>query len=78
MGVLRDGLRLALAGSGAGVALSLAAVRWASTWLPGMARLDAMSMGAAVAAVAFTALISCHLPARRAARVNPVTALRLD
>jgi len=76
--VLVDGLRLTLAGAVAGVGLSLASARWASAWLPGVARLDGSSIAAAVAAIVVMALISCHVPARRAARVDPMTALRVD
>lgn len=76
--VLVDGLRLAGGGAVAGVGLSFAAGRWASAWLPGVARLDLGSIAAAVMAVVLMALISCHVPARRAARVDPMTALRID
>jgi ABC-type antimicrobial peptide transport system permease subunit len=78
MGVLRDGLLLALTGAAAGVGLSLAAARWASAWLPGVARLDAVSMTAAVAAILLTSALACHVPSRRAARVDPMVALRRD
>ena len=76
--VLRDGLRLAGVGAACGVTLSVAAARWVSAWVPGIARLDAGSIALALGLVVFTAALACDIPARRASRVDPIGALRAE
>jgi putative ABC transport system permease protein len=76
--VLKDGLLLAAAGAACGIVLSLGAARWAGAWLPGVARLDWVSIAVAVAAVFLAGVFACDVPARRAARVDPISALRVD
>jgi putative ABC transport system permease protein len=76
--VLRDGLLLASAGAIVGVVLASAIGRWASAWLPGVAQLDFLSIAAAVAAILVMAAVACDVPARRAAGVDPMKALRIE
>jgi putative ABC transport system permease protein len=77
-GVLRDGLVLAAIGSLAGVGLALLAARSARTLVPGVAGLDALALGAAVAVLLAVAALACDIPARRASRIDPMTALRTE
>jgi len=76
--VLREGARLAIAGIVVGVAASAALTRLVSGLLYGVAPTDPLSFVAAAAALFAIALISSYLPARRAARVDPLTALRAE
>lgn len=80
--VLRNAVRhgVALTGIGAviGVALSLAATQVLSTFLFGISPADPASFGAAILLLMAAAALACYLPARRAARVDPVRALRYE
>ena len=74
--VLREGLRLAAVGSAVGLALALALSRFVRALLYGVAPTDPMTFVLATAALAVVAFLASALPARRAARVDPVEALR--
>jgi putative ABC transport system permease protein len=76
--VLSRGARLAGAGVGLGLAGSLIASGWIKAQLFGVRPLDAVTIAAAVAAVAALALLASYIPARRAARVDPLVALRAE
>ena len=39
---------------------------------------DPVTMGSVGAVLLLAALVACYLPARRASRIDPVTALRMD
>lgn len=65
------GIGLGLAGA-LGLATTLRAMVW------GISPADPRTLGVAALAVAFAALVACWLPARRAARVDPIIALRAD
>ena len=74
--VVREGLALTLAGVACGLALSIWVGRALRHQLYGVSALDVPSLvGAAVILIA-AALLASWLPARRAARVDPVIALR--
>jgi predicted permease len=75
---LRQGLILTGIGIGVGVAASLAAARVMSTLLFGVSATDPITYAAVSAVIAAVALIATYLPARRAARVDPVIALRAE
>jgi len=74
--VLREVLLFVLAGIAIGVPGSLAATRATASFLFGLTPGDPAVLAGAVAVLAAVALIAGFLPALRAARVDPMTALR--
>lgn len=76
--VMGESLRLALCGLGAGVVVSLALTRVLSAFLYGTTSQDPITFAAVAALLILVALLAGFLPARRAARVDPIVALRCD
>ena len=74
--VLREGLGLALVGALAGVAIAIVIGRGMSALLFGLSPADPQTILAAVGLGLLTALAGCLRPALRAARIDPMTALR--
>jgi predicted lysophospholipase L1 biosynthesis ABC-type transport system permease subunit len=74
--VLGRGLALAGLGLAAGIAASLALTRVLSGFLFGVSATDPATFAAVSLLLAGVALAACYLPARRAARLDPVDALR--
>ncbi len=74
--VLREGMAPVVLGAGAGMIAALAATRAIRSMLFGVTPLDPVSFAVAPAVLATVALLACYLPARRATRVDPLTALR--
>jgi ABC-type antimicrobial peptide transport system permease subunit len=74
--VLGNGLALAGAGIVVGLAGFLAAARLLSTILYGVTAHDPATIAAGAGLLAISAAVAAYLPARRAARVDPVRALR--
>jgi ABC-type antimicrobial peptide transport system permease subunit len=72
----RPGVMLAAIGILAGLAGGLGAARLISSLLYGVAPYDPVTFGAVVAVLALVALAACGIPARRAIRIAPATALR--
>jgi putative ABC transport system permease protein len=75
--VLAQALRLAAIGGALGLAGAFLASRVVETLLFGVTPFDAVSYAAATAALAVVVLAAAWWPARRASRLNPVTAMRL-
>ena len=75
-GVLRQGASYAGAGLVIGVPIALGATRLMESVLFGVTTHDPLTFAILPAAVAVTTLLACAVPARRAARVNPVTTMR--
>jgi predicted permease len=76
--ILRQGLRPVLAGLATGMLVSLAAMRAMASLLYGVTSTDPPTfLAVAVLLLAISAL-ACAIPARRAARVDPMAALRHD
>jgi putative ABC transport system permease protein len=73
---LRNGLRLVAIGLGVGILVSLAATRALRSQLVGITPADPAAYAAVALLLAAVALAACYLPARRAASVDPLTALR--
>ena len=76
--VLRQGLTLALAGSVAGAGLAIVLARTIQSRLFGVAPGDVLSLVLSAAILSAVAVVSSWVPARRAARVNPIEALRTE
>jgi putative ABC transport system permease protein len=76
--VVRQGMRLALAGSLAGLAGALILARYLRSMLFGVDPSDPLTLAGVTLLLALVALLAAAVPARRAARVNPLVALRSD
>jgi predicted permease len=76
--ILKDSLVLTAVGVAAGVPLAMLVGRALGSSLYGVTPLDGASYALAVAGVACVALAASALPARRAAGVEPLTALRSE
>jgi predicted permease len=74
--ILGSGLRLAVWGTGIGLAGALLVGQALAAVSPEITAQDWPLLGAITTVLLLTALVACWLPARRAARVNPVVALR--
>ena len=76
--VLRESLILLAVGLALGLPLTLASTRVLRDQLFGLSATDPSILAAAIAVVAAMTLIAAWLPARRAAKVDPMVALRCD
>jgi ABC-type antimicrobial peptide transport system permease subunit len=76
--ILRQAGALLAAGTGVGLALALAATKMAESMLFGLKPYDALTLILATFLLAAVTLLASYLPARRAARLEPMIALRED
>jgi predicted permease len=76
--VLRQGLVLALAGSAVGLGLALALGRVTASLLYGVSPTDNVTFALVPALLLSIALIACLVPAKRAASLDPLGALRYE
>jgi putative ABC transport system permease protein len=76
--VSSQGLRMALAGVAIGIMGTVVAARSLASLLYGISALDPVTLGSASVALIAIALAACALPARRAARIDPMRALRSE
>jgi putative ABC transport system permease protein len=74
--ILLQGMQPILAGIVIGIAGSLAVTRFLAALLFEVKPADGISYAAVTMLIGATALLACWLPARRALRIDPVTALR--
>jgi putative ABC transport system permease protein len=74
--VLREGAVLAVIGVLIGLAMTAGATSLIQNWLFGIGRGDPMTMAATSASIVVIALLASFIPARRAARVDVVMAMR--
>ena len=77
-GALRESLVLVGAGIIVGVGLAAGATRLLATTLVEVRALDPVSFGGAVVILVLAGAIAGYLPARRAARLDPLRALRAE
>jgi len=76
--VVRRGMVAPLIGVGLGLAVALAATRLVGSLLVGVSALDPWTFGVVPLTLILVALVANGLPAVRAARVDPMTALRAE
>ena len=74
--VMRLGLALAATGAVAGIVTSLALSTLVKSQLFGVQPSDPVTFASVVALILLVAATAAYLPARRAARVDPMVALR--
>ncbi len=74
--VLAQGARLAAIGIVLGAGASILASRWIRGLLFGVQPFDPATLAAVAVLFGLVALAACLIPARRAARVDPLTAIR--
>ena len=75
---LAQGGWLAGAGLGLGLALSFGLTRAVEGLLFGVTARDPLTLGLVIAVVAAASFVACYIPGRRAARVDPMIALRAE
>ena len=76
--ILREGLRLAILGVAVGLGGSAALTRLMASQLVGVTPRDPLAYGAASSLLIVVAALASYVPARRALRVDPITALRAE
>ncbi len=74
--VLGQGLVTAMIGVAIGVAGAIALTRTLQSFLFGLSPTDPLTFAAVALLLILVALLACYIPARRASRVDPITALR--
>jgi predicted permease len=76
--VLREALGLGVTGALAGIVMLFAERRLIEAQLYEMTAMDAGTLAAMTVMILMTALLACYVPARRASRVDPTAALRVE
>jgi predicted permease len=76
--IFRHGLALTLAGLSLGLAGALALTRLIKSYLFGVSATDRLTFTVIALLLAVVALLACWIPARRATKVDPMTALRFE
>jgi len=76
--VIGQGMLLVCVGIAAGLILAYWLTKWLSGWLYGVGATDPLTYGAIALLLAVVALLACYLPARRATKADPLTALRCE
>jgi len=76
--VIRRGMMPVVLGLAAGTAVALAAGRFIASQLYGVTARDPVTLVAVAAALLFVGVCACWVPARRAMRINPLSAIRFE
>lgn len=76
--VVREGMKVGLIGVGAGLLGALAVSRALSSLVYGVPVRDPRTFASVAIALTVIALVACVIPARRAAKVDPIVALRCE
>jgi len=78
LAVLRDGAGMTLPGIGMGILISLLLARLMSTLLFGVQPTDIITFVSVAVLLVVVAMVACYVPARRAASLDPMQALRTE
>jgi len=76
--ILRDGVKLVVIGSALGLIAALAVMRVVRSYLYQVSPCDPLTFLAVVLLLTVVATVACYIPARRAAKVDPMVALRRE
>ncbi|MGC2497421.1 MAG: FtsX-like permease family protein, partial [Acidobacteriaceae bacterium] len=76
--ILREGLAIALLGVAVGLLAALGVSRVMAGYVYGIRATDPLTYAAAATLLILVALAACYFPARRAMRVEPMKALRME
>jgi putative ABC transport system permease protein len=76
--ILGEGGKLAVIGVAIGIVASYLVTQFLRTLLYGITPTDPATFGAVAVLLLLTALLACYFPARRASRVDPMIALRVE
>jgi ABC-type antimicrobial peptide transport system permease subunit len=76
--IIGGGVKLAIIGAGLGLVFAIVLTALLSRALPGLAGGSAVPIAAATLVLIGISLLACWLPARRAAKVDPMIALRAE
>jgi predicted permease len=76
--VVRQGMSIAVVGMVLGLAGAFALTRFMRTLLYGVQASDPVTFAAIAATLTLVALVACFVPARRAARIDPIVSLRTE
>ena len=74
--ILRQGMGLVSLGTGCGLVAAMSLTRFVSKQLYGLSANDPLTLCGVMLLLVGTALLACWIPARRAAKVDPLIALR--
>lgn len=77
-GIVKEALVLGVAGSALGLVFAAVLPRWLSAWMMTGLHTDWLAIGLAVAAGLLAAVLGSLIPARRAAKVDPLKLLRAE
>jgi putative ABC transport system permease protein len=76
--ILKEGARFAALGITFGLAGAFVVTRWLSSELYGVSAVDPLTYTTVAAAMAVVTILACYVPARRAMRIDPMSALRYE
>ncbi|HVN78338.1 MAG TPA: FtsX-like permease family protein, partial [Terriglobia bacterium] len=76
--LMKESLKLILWGVGPGLAAAFILTRFLATQLFGVTATDPLTYVGVSILLAFIAILACYIPARRAAKVDPLVALRYE
>jgi predicted permease len=76
--ILREGLVMTLSGAGLGLLLAFGLGQACASMLYEVSPMDPLAFTLAPAVLFLTAMVACYIPARKATRISPLTALRSE